>query len=98
IEDPLAAIFETVNSDFSSQSSALTGANTQTDWRVSHSELRSDRAVFFLDHIARRGTYTLTYLARCTLAGETTAPPAKVEAMYNPEQFALTASQIFTAR
>jgi hypothetical protein len=30
-------------------------------------ELRSDRAVFFMDHVYRRGTYKLTYLARCTV-------------------------------
>ncbi|MEI7912129.1 MAG: hypothetical protein WCK77_21050, partial [Verrucomicrobiota bacterium] len=58
-------------------------------------ELRSDRAVFFLDEVGHRGTYTLTYLVRCTLAGASTAPPAKVESMYDPSQFALSASRNF---
>ena len=97
IEDPLPAVFETVNTDFKSQSSALGVRTSENDWNISHSELRSDRAVFFLDHVWRKGTYTVTYLARCTLAGRATAPPAKVESMYNPENFALSASRVFSA-
>jgi uncharacterized protein YfaS (alpha-2-macroglobulin family) len=98
IEDPLAALFETVNSDFKSQSSGLGVATSENDWNVSHSELRSDRAVFFLDQIWRKGTYTIQYLARCTVAGQATAPPAKVESMYDPENFALSASRVFDTR
>jgi alpha-2-macroglobulin len=97
IEDPLPAVFETVNSDFKSQSSATGIPTSDSDWNVSHSELRSDRACFFLDQVWHRGTYTVTYLARCTLAGQATAPPAKVESMYNPESFALSASRVFTS-
>ena len=98
IEDPLSALFETVNSDFKSQSSALGVATSENNWSVSHTELRSDRAVFFLDEVGHRGTYTLTYLVRCTLAGESTAPPAKVESMYDPSQFALSASRAFRTK
>ena len=98
VEDLLPAIFETVNSDFKSQRAAAAVATTQDSWEVSHTELRSDRAVFYLDQVGRRGTYTLTYLARCTLAGQTTAPPAKVESMYDPTQFALSPSRIFKSR
>ena len=96
IEDPLPSVFETVNTDFKSQSSGLGIRTSENDWNVSHSELRSDRAVFFLDHVWRKGTYTVTYLARCTLAGQATAPPAKVESMYDPENFALSASRVFS--
>jgi len=98
IEDPLSALFETVNSDFKSQSSALGIGTSENNWSVSHSELRSDRAMFFLDEVGHRGTYTLTYLVRCTLAGQSTAPPAKVESMYDPSQFALSASRAFTTK
>jgi uncharacterized protein YfaS (alpha-2-macroglobulin family) len=98
VEDLLPAIFETVNSDFKSQRAAAAVATTQNSWEVSHTELRSDRAVFYLDQVGRRGTYTLTYLARCTLAGQTTAPPAKVESMYDPTNFALSPSRIFKTR
>ncbi|MES2476841.1 MAG: MG2 domain-containing protein [Verrucomicrobiota bacterium] len=98
IEDPLASIFETVNTDFASQRAAVGTRTSENDWNVSHSELRTDRAVFFLDHVWRKGTYTVSYLARCTLAGQAVAPPAKVESMYDPENFALSASRVFTSR
>ena len=77
---------------------ALAIRTSENDWKVSHSELRKDRAVFFLDHVWKHGTYEVTYLARCTLAGEAVAPPAKVELMYDPEAFALSASRSFHAR
>lgn len=96
IDDSLPAIFETVNSDFKSQNTGLGVVTSENDWTVSHSELRADRAVFFIDHVSNRGTYTVTYLARCTLAGKATAPPAKVESMYDPDQYALSASRLFT--
>jgi uncharacterized protein YfaS (alpha-2-macroglobulin family) len=98
VDDPLPAIFETVNTDFKSQSAALGIRTSENDWNVSHSELRSDRAVFFIDEIWHKGTYTVTYLARCTLTGKATAPPAKVESMYDPENFALSASRVFNAK
>ncbi|WP_411825946.1 alpha-2-macroglobulin family protein [Luteolibacter sp. AS25] len=98
VDDPLPSIFETVNSDFASQSSAQGVRTSEQDWQISHSELRSERAVFFLDRVWKSGTYEITYLARCTIAGDAVAPPAKVESMYNPENFALSASQVFEAR
>ncbi|MEI6175996.1 MAG: MG2 domain-containing protein [Verrucomicrobiota bacterium] len=98
IEDLLPATFETVNSDFKSQSTGLGVRTSEKDWNISHSELRSDRAVFFFNEIWQRGTYTVTYLARCTLAGQAVAPPAKVESMYDPDNFALSASRIFNAK
>ena len=98
VDDPLPSVFETVNSDFSSQSSAQLIRTTEKDWNISHSELRADRAVFFMDHVWRRGAYNITYLARCTADGDVMAPPAKVESMYDPENFALSASQKFTTR
>jgi uncharacterized protein YfaS (alpha-2-macroglobulin family) len=98
IEDPLPSLFETVNTDFKSQSAAVGTPTSENDWQVSHSELRTDRAVFYLDEVWRSGTYTLSYLARCTVSGQATAPPAKVESMYDPENFALSASRVFTTR
>jgi uncharacterized protein YfaS (alpha-2-macroglobulin family) len=93
VEDRLPAIFEAVNQDFTSQAAA--GAGVRTGWNISHQELRDDRAVFFLDWVPHSGTYTVEYLARCTLAGTATAPPAKVESMYDPENVALSASRTF---
>ncbi len=97
IEDPLPSLFETVNQNFESQRSAAGVHTSENDWNISHSELRTDRAVFFLDRVWRAGTHTITYLARCTVAGQATAPPAKVESMYDPEKFALSASRNFKA-
>lgn len=98
IEDPLPSVFETVNSDFASQSSAMHVPTSEHDWHVSHSELRDDRAVFFLDHVWNKGTYEVSYLARCTLAGKVVVPQAKVESMYDPDQFALSASRVIAVK
>ena len=92
IDDPLPSIFEAVNTDFASQSGRL---DREEDWRVSHHELRDDRALFFVDYLARSGSYTLSYHARVTSAGSAVAPPAKVEAMYEPDFYALSASRKF---
>jgi uncharacterized protein YfaS (alpha-2-macroglobulin family) len=96
VEDRLPAIFETVDQRFKSQAAA--GAAVRRNWNISHQELRDDRAVFFLDWVPTRGTYTINYLARCTLAGKATAPPAKVESMYDPENVALSASRTFKTK
>jgi uncharacterized protein YfaS (alpha-2-macroglobulin family) len=98
VDDPLPSVFEAVNSDFASQSSAQVIRTSENDWSISHSELRSDRAVFFMDRVWRKGTYKLTYLARCTVDGDVMAPQTKVESMYDPENFALSASQRFSTK
>lgn len=96
IEDRLPALFEAVNNDFASQAAnGNAGRTSENDWNVSHSELRSDRALFFFDRVWRGGTQKLTYLARCTMEGKAIAPPAKVESMYNPDNTALSASREF---
>ena len=97
VEDLLPTIFEPVHSDFESQRAIVGGRTSESDWRVSHRELRTDRASFYLDYLPRAGTYTLNYLVRCTLPGDALAPPAKVEPMYDPENFALSASREFSA-
>ncbi|NRB27701.1 MAG: hypothetical protein HRU37_08480, partial [Roseibacillus sp.] len=93
IDDPLPSIFEAVNTAFASQAGRLEQEN---DWEVSHEELRDDRVLFFIDSLPRSGSYTVSYHARVTSAGSVVAPPAKVEAMYEPEFFALSASHKFT--
>jgi len=93
IDDPLPSIFEAVNTEFASQAGRL---RKESSWRISHQEIRDDRAVFFINHLPRSGSYTLSYHARVTSAGSAVAPPAKVEAMYEPEFFALSASRKFT--
>ena len=95
IEDRLPSLFETVNNDFASQSSRFR-TNSDSSWNVAHKELRSDRASFFVNRSWRGGTRTISYLARVTSAGVATAPAAKVEAMYDPEQLALSESKTLT--
>lgn len=98
VEDPLPSVFEAVNSEFASQSAANGASTSEKNWYVSHSELRSDRAVFYFDRVWRGGSYSLTYLARCTIAGEAVAPAAKVESMYDPENVAFSASNVIRTR
>ncbi len=61
------------------------------------SELRDDRALFFVDHMAA-GMYHYRYLARATTAGRFIVPPTKVEQMYAPEVFGRTAASSVEVR
>src|SRR4029077_513199 len=85
LEDPLPSVLAPINPAFKSQE-ALAGESLGTDWISDHSELREDRAVFFVD-LLNPGRYTLRYLARVVSAGEAIAPAAKIEEMYHPERF-----------
>ena len=97
VDDPLPAIFEAVNPRFTSQSRTATVARDAGDpvlsWMGDHQELRNDRALFFSDHLWRPGTFRLSYLARVVAEGVVTAPPAKIEAMYEPDRHGLSGSQ-----
>ncbi len=85
LEDPLPSVLAPINPAFKSQES-LAGEALGADWISDHSELREDRAVFFVD-LLNAGKYTLRYLARVVCAGEAIAPAAKIEEMYHPERF-----------
>lgn len=91
IDDPLPGTFECVNSHFASQSTHVR-AKGDRNWRVSNKELRNDRALFFLNRSWRGKAEKISYLARITSSGEVTIPAAKVEAMYDPESYGLSAS------
>lgn len=90
VDDPLPCLLEAVNPEFRSQETAGVG-EVAMDWVSTRHELRSDRAVFFCNHLSG-GTYTLRYLARVRAAGSAAAPAAKVEEMYHPERFGLSAT------
>jgi uncharacterized protein YfaS (alpha-2-macroglobulin family) len=49
-------------------------------------ELRDDRVLFFVDHMAA-GMYHYRYLARATTFGKFVLPATRVEEMYTPETF-----------
>ncbi|WP_437805258.1 Ig-like domain-containing protein [Sorangium sp. So ce1078] len=52
-------------------------------------EVRDDRVLFFVDHMAA-GMYRYRYLARATTLGSFVVPPARAEEMYSPEVFGRT--------
>jgi uncharacterized protein YfaS (alpha-2-macroglobulin family) len=60
------------------------------EWSVDYREMRRDRVLFFRDHFAGQGRFRCQYLARVTAAGRVMAPPARIEAMYDPEKFGLS--------
>ncbi len=54
-------------------------------------EVRDDRVLFFIDHLAA-GMYRYRYLARATTLGSFIVPPTRAEEMYTPEVFGRTAA------
>jgi alpha-2-macroglobulin len=52
----------------------------------SQRELRDDRVLYFVDHMAA-GMYHYRYLARATTLGKFVLPSTRVEEMYTPETF-----------
>jgi uncharacterized protein YfaS (alpha-2-macroglobulin family) len=52
-------------------------------------EIRDDRVLFFVDHMAA-GMYRYRYLARATTLGSFVLPPTRAEEMYTPEVFGRT--------
>ncbi len=89
VDDPLPSVLEPVNPDFRTRETL--GANRLARWSSDYREVRADRMLFF-DNDAAAGDYSLQYLARVRAAGRAFAPPAKVEAMYHPENYGLSAS------
>ena len=94
VDDPLPAVFEGVNPEFKTQEMNV---NLATIWRSDFTEIRDDRALFFRD-VLWEGSHEIRYLARVRAAGKATAPPTKVEEMYHPERFGLSASQTVTGK
>jgi uncharacterized protein YfaS (alpha-2-macroglobulin family) len=99
IEDPLPAVLETVNAVFKTQETSADGSapaspddGRLTPWWSSFQEVRADRMLFFRDHLPA-GAYRIDYVARARAAGQATAPVAKIEEMYTPDRFGLTAAQ-----
>ncbi|PYJ09867.1 MAG: hypothetical protein DMF06_08425, partial [Verrucomicrobia bacterium] len=88
VEDPLPGVLEAINPAFKSQE-VVAGETVGTEWVSDYSELREDRAVFFVD-VLYPGRYTLRYLARVISAGDAIAASAKIEEMYHPERFGTT--------
>ena len=90
IEDGLPASLEPVNMRLRTQ---RTGARTRSNLFIDHQVVRKDRAVFYADHMDD-GVHRIEYLARVRAAGQSVAPAAKAEAMYDPDTIGLSASQL----
>jgi uncharacterized protein YfaS (alpha-2-macroglobulin family) len=58
-------------------------------------EIRDDRVLFFVDHMAA-GMYRYRYLARATTLGSFVLPPTRAEEMYTPEVFGRTGGGVVT--
>lgn len=99
--DPIPAGFEVVNPKLASGVDTTVrgpagnsgGRWWEVDWV--HHELRDDRVLWFADYM-RAGDYVLRYKARATIAGTFAVPPARIEAMYAPEEMGRTASSTVT--
>jgi uncharacterized protein YfaS (alpha-2-macroglobulin family) len=88
INDPLPSVLEPINPDFATQAANV--REDVTPWFCDHRELRADRALFFTNYAPDRGRYALRYLTRVIAEGDTIAPPAKIEAMYQPDKHGLS--------
>jgi len=95
INDALPSVLEAINPEFDTQSEREgdqlpDGVNA---WFCDHREVRADRALFFTDFAPEKGKFQLRYLARVIGEGDTIAPPARIEAMYEPNKYGLSPSQ-----
>lgn len=94
INDPLPSVFEPLNPEFDTENVHLESVPEGVeDWFCDHRELRTDRALFFTDNPPAKGKFVLSYLARVSAEGDVIAPSAKIEAMYQPEKYGLSATQ-----
>ena len=98
VNDPLPAVLEAVNPEFKTSGAGGNAPQAGMQWWVSdYRELRTDRAVFFCDHLYA-GRFHLQYLARVRAAGTAIAPAAKIEEMYRPTHYAETAAASLTSK
>ncbi|MDA0811750.1 MAG: hypothetical protein O3C21_05085, partial [Verrucomicrobia bacterium] len=99
VDDALPAILEAINPSFQSRSAAATEVPRGSfPWYSNHQELRTERTLYFRDYIYGGGKFTIEYLARVIADGTVTAPPAKVEAMYDPGKLGLSDSITLTSK
>lgn len=92
LDDPLPALFEAIDPAFVNRGKVDLVAGNVRSFPASYRELRLDRALFFCNQLWDKGAYQVEYLARVVAAGEVTAPPAKMEAMYEPQRYGMTAT------
>lgn len=93
LEDRLPSVFEPVNPEFTTQNKRQDADAEDNAWYCDHRELRHDRALFFTNNWSRLGKFQLKYLARVIAEGDVVAPPARIEAMYEPSHYGTSGVQ-----
>ncbi len=92
LEDPLPAGLEAIDTQLATTSTAARlGSALKGEMSGVHREVHDERVVFLIDHLPP-GMHHFRYLARSIVRGRFGTPPAKVEAMYQPEVFGRTAA------
>ncbi len=97
VEDPLPAFFEPVIDGMVTRRTRAPIGDTPSAWWCDFQEFRTDRALFFRDYLPK-GKYEIHYLARVRAAGQASAPAARIEEMYHPEKYGLSAPAVIGAR
>jgi alpha-2-macroglobulin len=112
IDDPLPSGLEAVDSRLATTAASLSvdataGTDDPNDDELAMNraflsssvrrELRDDRVLFFVEHMAA-GMYRYRYLARATTLGTFVVPPTRAEEMYTPETFGRTAAGMVEVR
>ena len=93
LEDRLPSVFEPVNPEFTTQNKKKDADAEDNAWFCDHRELRHDRALFFTNDWSTLGKFQLKYLARVIAEGDVVAPPARIEAMYDPAHYGTSGVQ-----
>jgi alpha-2-macroglobulin len=90
LEDPLPSVFEPINPEFDTQNQREDAKALDNAWYCDFRELRDDKALFFTNDMSEKGKFELSYLARVIAEGDVIAPPARIEAMYEPAHHGLS--------
>ena len=98
LEDRLPAAFEAVNPELTSQDvPEELRRNPSCGWSftnwVDNKVYGKDRVAFFSSH---GGTLKCSYIARVVKSGKVTAPAAKAEMMYTPQNYGLSIPHVIT--
>ncbi len=88
VEDPIPAVIEPVQGVFRTE--GRTAHPLIPEWSSDFREIRGDRVRHFKNRVPE-GIHWIRYLARVRSAGDVVAPPARVEAMYDPDRFGQSA-------
>jgi alpha-2-macroglobulin len=105
LEDPLPAGTESVDSSLqtTSQLAQINGTSKiplgtdDLSWYVTHTDLRDNRTVLFLDFLPA-GTYQYTYLIHASTQGVFHTLPTHIQQNYFPEVFGRSNGSYFTVR